>query len=237
MVYHSYVHLTDSFIEGLKSYIKKKEVPLDSVVEVFAGNGKLGFQLGLKEGRNVSDSLLYASEDYEDDVNKYWEKEPEGVVVETAYETVIRFYEEELNINLLIMGAPLPANSYYCPSYAAAKALHYCFDAEILYIGEMSTFAFASPKFFKHMEMVKDDREGSFKELIMKTYDSQGGYFASERMEEKIEIHPYLLRFVTCQDEKCDCRDNTSIKNDLYEYNLKQKQAVKQTAVPSGNKQ
>lgn len=126
MTYTSYIHITNAFVEGLAAYLKKKDIPLDEVVEVFAGNGALGLRLGLKADRNISDSLLYAEDGYEDDVNVHWDRKPPGVVPETAYETVLRFHaKERAKIRLLIMGAPLPALSTYCPSYEAAKALHY----------------------------------------------------------------------------------------------------------------
>jgi hypothetical protein len=181
MTYQTYIHLTDDFVAGLRNYFLRKGIPLAEIVEVFAGNGELGLRLGLKEDCNITDSLLFASEDYEDDVNMNWERKPQGVVAETAYETVIRFSAEPgLNIRLLIMGAPLPANSYYCPSYEASKALYHRFDAKILYVGEMKSHAFASPKFFNHVEQVKDDLEQSFTKFVQNQYDNKSGYFASD---------------------------------------------------------
>lgn len=224
MTYQSYINLTDDFIEGLGEYLRKKGISLDEVVEVFAGNGEFGLQLGLKKDCNISDSLLYASDGYEDDVNLKWERQPKGVVVETSYETVIRFSAEEgRNIRMLIMGAPLPANSYYCPSYDTVKALHHRFDAKILFIGEMSSLTFASPKFFRHVEEVKDDQELSFRNLVINSYDSKNknSYFASEIFEEPVSLQPYILRFVECTDDKCDCRDDSSIRKDVHAYAVK----------------
>lgn len=216
MTYTSYIHITNAFVEGLAAYLKKKDIPLDEVVEVFAGNGALGLRLGLKADRNISDSLLYAEDGYEDDVNVHWDRKPPGVVPETAYETVLRFHaKERAKIRLLIMGAPLPALSTYCPSYEAAKALHYLFDASMLYIGEMNSLAFASPKFFRHVEIVEDDPEQSFQNLVYQNYDSGNGYFASEQFDGHAEVHPYLLKFVPCTDEKCDCRDDANIRKDV----------------------
>jgi hypothetical protein len=201
MEYPSYINLTDDFIKGLSEYISKKGIPLDEVVEVFAGIGALGLQLGLKENCNISDSLLYADVGYEDDVNMNWERKPRDVAVESADETVIRFSAEEgRNIRLLIMGAPLPANSYYCPSYDTIKALHHRFDAKVLYIGEMRSLAFASPKFFRHVEEVEDDLEESFINLVKNNYHHTG-YFAGELFDEPVVVQPYLLRFVQCADE------------------------------------
>ena len=222
MSYPSYIHLTDEFIDGLGNYVKKKGIPLDEVVEVFAGNGQLGLRLGLKSRCNITDSLLYASDDYQDEVNKDWDKQPHGVAVETAYETILRFSAEDgLNIRLLIMGAPLPALSYYCPSYEAAKALYHRFDAQILYIGELSDFAFASPKFFAHVQQVQDDDEQSFQTLVADRYDSKHGYFASEAFETPLDIRPFLLRFAPCSDERCDCRDDAKICGDVQAYGRK----------------
>ncbi|TDF89186.1 hypothetical protein [Paenibacillus piri] len=219
MTYPSYINLTDSFVKGLHDYLKKKEIPLDEVVEVFAGDGRLGLQLGLNQGCNISDLLLYACDGYEDEVNMRWEKEPQGVVKETAYETVVRFGASEgASLRLLIMGAPLPANSYYCPSYQAAKALYHLFNAQILYIGEMYSRAFGSPKFFNHLAIVDDDPDNSFKNLVVDNYDSQNGYFTSAQFEEPVTVRPYLLKFVTCADEKCDCRDGSNIQIDIHNF-------------------
>lgn len=219
MAYLTYINLSDEFVAGLKAYFHKREIPLDEVVEVFAGNGQLGLQLGLKEYCNISDSLLYATDGYEDFVNLNWDKEPYGVAVETAYETVIRFHAEpDLNIQVLIMGAPLPANSYYCQTYETAKAYHHLFGNEILYIGEMNSLVFASPKFFKHVELVEDDREQSFYNLVYRNYDHTQGFFTSKLFEKPVEVHPYLLKFVPCQDPECDCRDDSNIQKDVQKY-------------------
>lgn len=218
MTYQSYINLTDDFVEGVAEYLKRKEIPLEDVVEVFAGNGKLGLQLGLKENCNISDSLLFATEGYEDFVNMKWEKNPKGVAVETAYETAIRFSAEGRNIRMMIIGAPLPANSYYCPSYEVTRALHHLFDATIFYIGEMFSPAFGSPKFFNHMEIVEDDVEQSFTNLVINNYDSTNGYFTSKIFSEPVILKPYLLKFKECTDEKCDCHSDSIIKMDVQKY-------------------
>lgn len=218
MTYQSYINLTDVFVEGIGEYLRRKGIPLEEVVEVFAGNGKLGLELGLKENCNISDSLLFAVDGYEDFVNMRWDKKPKGVVAETAYETAIRFHAEDRNICLMIIGAPLPANSYYCPSYEVTWALHHLFDAQILYIGEMSSLAFGSPKFFAHMEEVEDDLEQSFTNLVVNNYDSKNGFFTSKLFEKPIVLRPYLLRFKECEDEKCDCHHDSKIKQDVQAY-------------------
>ncbi|GAE27356.1 hypothetical protein JCM9140_3490 [Halalkalibacter wakoensis JCM 9140] len=208
MNYPSYINLSTEFIDGIGEYLQTKKIPLDEVVEVFAGDGKLGLQLGLKKNSHVSDLLLFASEDYEDAITEKWERNPDGVVAESAYETVLRFEAAENNIRLLIMGAPPPANSYYCPSYDTLKALHYCFGGEILYIGEMNSYYFASPKFFKHVEVVNDE---TFHHLVVKNYNNTDGYFSSRSFEKPADVRPYLLKFKLCMNEKCDCLDSSSI--------------------------
>ncbi|WP_077622348.1 hypothetical protein [Sediminibacillus massiliensis] len=223
MTGQSYVNLTSGFIEGLRSYLKNKEIPLKQVVEVFAGNGALGLGLGLEWNRNISDSLLFADYGYEDEVNRNWERKPVGVVKETAYETAIRFGAVgDIPPRLFIMGAPPPANSYYCPSYDAAKALHYLFNAKILFIGELSSSAFASPKFFTHVEKAEDDGDETFQRLVVNQYDNNDGYFASNRFRQPLHVRPYLLKFVPCGEENCDCLDSSQINKDVDRYKIKQ---------------
>jgi hypothetical protein len=226
MKFPSYINLTNDLVNGIGEYLQKKRISLDEVVEVFAGDGKLGLQLGLRKNCNISDLLLFSSKDYEDDVNQNWESDPEGVVAESAYETVIRFGAEKNRIRLLIMGAPPPANSYYCPSYDVLKALHYCFDGEILYIGEMNSYYFASPKFFKHVKVVEDDNKRSFTNLVVKNYDNSNGYFTSQSFERPAKVQPYLLKFKSCRDETCDCLDNSKIISDIHAYTRKAKQEL-----------
>jgi len=215
MKYQSYINVTNDFVKGIGEYLQKNQIPLDEVVEVFAGDGKLGLQLGLRKNDNVSDLLLFANNDYKDDVNENWTREPEGVVAESAYETVIRFSAKKNRIRVLLMGAPPPANSYYCPSYDVLKALHYCFDGEILYIGEINSFYFASPKFFKHVEVVEED---SFNNLVVKNYDNSTGYFTSQWFEKPVEVQPHLLKFKPCMDKTCDCLDPSKISKDVLSY-------------------
>ncbi|MDQ0257329.1 hypothetical protein J2S74_004787 [Evansella vedderi] len=205
MPYESYINLTDKFIDSLREYIKKRQIPLEEVVEVFAGNGKLGLQLGLKKNNNISDLLLFTTDDFADEVNSNWERNPQGVVKESAYETIMRFYNSGQKISMLIIGAPPPANSYYCPSYKTIKALYDRFDAEILYIGEMNSPVFASPKFFRHLKAVPKNIEKSFKSLVESNYDNRNGYFSSDLFYENVDVRPHLLKFVPCSSENCDC--------------------------------
>jgi len=213
MTYSTYIHITDDFVEGLKRYIRHANVSLAEIVEVFAGNGALATRLGLPDHRNYSDNLLFVNDGYDDEVNELWDRKPPGVVVETAYETILRFGAEEGHtIRLLIMGAPLPAHSNFCPTYEAAKALHYLFDARMLYIGERPSAAFASPKFFKHTIEAEDE---TFDQFVLANYDGSGGYFASDNFETPVKVQPYLLKFVPCNDPNCDCRDDSRIRRDL----------------------
>ncbi|MGP4040841.1 hypothetical protein ACTWP4_13230 [Gracilibacillus sp. D59] len=199
----SYINVTTSFIHGLQKYLSIRKIPLDHVVEVFAGNGELGLQLGLKPNHNVSDLLMHQDKWYRDEISSKWELEPYGVKKESAYQTVLRFYKEGGDVQLLIIGAPPPTNSYYCSNYEMAKALYYCYHAEMLFIGDLFSDAFASPKFFNHVKEVEDDH---FKQYVESTYEERG-YFK----EKHIKVKPHLLRFSFCEDVNCDCREQVKI--------------------------
>lgn len=228
MNYQTYINLTDEFVEGLETYLKRKGVPIEEVVEVFAGNGALGLKLGLREDWNISDLLTYTYEEHKDSVNENWDSEPYGVVQESAFQTVIRFSAEEgNNIRLLIMAAPpeveatreeMKMEAYCCSAYEAAKALYHRFDAKLLYIGEPDSGRFASGKFFRHLEPVEDDTEKSFETLVVRNYDSKNGYFTSDHFEESIGVHPYLFSFQPCEEEECDCRDDSYIRSQVQSY-------------------
>jgi hypothetical protein len=215
MNYQTYINITDDFVNGIKDYLNKKGIPLDTVVEVFAGDGTLGIEIGLKEDLNISDLLTFTYEEHKDDVNKDWPSKPHGVVEESAYETVIRFSaESDCNIRLLIMAAPPEGDD----AYEAAKALHHRFDAKILFIGDWDSIRFASSKFFVHMEDVVDDEERSFETLVENKYDSENGYFTSDYFEEPIAVQPYFKRFKPCNVPDCDCRNDAKIRSDVQKY-------------------
>ncbi|SHN26887.1 hypothetical protein [Gracilibacillus kekensis] len=199
----SYISVTDQFINGMNVYLEQKNIALSEVVEVFAGNGQLGLRLGLEPDQNISDLLMHQDKWYRDEISSQWDLRPKGVIQESADETVVRFKNNQRPIKLIIVAAPPPANSYYCPSYAMAKNLHdYNPEAKMLFVGELNSDAFASVKFFEHVNKVEDRL---FEKWIQNTYHQQG-YFK----DQGILVKPYLLEFSYCNDVDCDCKNSNN---------------------------
>ncbi|WEA47199.1 hypothetical protein [Priestia aryabhattai] len=223
--FENYINITSHFTKGLKKYLlEHRQVDMKEVVEVFAGNGKLGQDLGLDNENyfyNITDSYDYTSEDViEDEVCEFWDVEYSHVTNESAEDTVIRFKGSNKVIKFLIMGAPPKAlrdsgDVSYCGAYNASKALHYLYngDAQIIYIGNERIADFASELFFKHVEEIEDR---DFNDNVVENYLNEG-YFPYIYIED---VQPYLYKFSLCENDRCDCRDSSSIVNSASIFNL-----------------
>ncbi|WJN47504.1 hypothetical protein QUH71_26420 (plasmid) [Priestia aryabhattai] len=216
--FENYININSDFINGLNQYLlKRRQVDMKEVVEVFAGNGALGESLKL-DGEDffysITDSYDYKSADVvPDEVCEFWESEYPNVTKEAAEHTVIRFAGSDKRINFLIMGAPPKAlrdggKVSYCGAYEAAKALYYLYkgDGEIIYIGNEKEKDFASNMFFTHVREVEDKE---FEENVVGNYLDEG-YFPYIGVED---VQPYLYKFNLCEQSTCDCQDNAFIMN------------------------
>lgn len=225
--FENYINITSDFTKGLKKYlVEQRQADMEEVIEVFAGNGNLGQELGLDNEDyfyNITDSYDHRSEDVTpDEVCELWEDEYPHVTREGAEDTVIRFAASKKMINFLIMGAPPKAlynrgDVAYCGAYEAAKALHYLYNgnAQIIYIGNERNKDFASNLFFRHVKEIKDKE---FEVNVIENYLDEG-YFPYIDIED---IRPYLYKFSLCKDEECDCRDSSYIMNSFRSFNLEE---------------
>ncbi|PLT32124.1 hypothetical protein [Bacillus sp. V5-8f] len=196
-----YVKLDPKFVQGLNDWIDAKNLKRTEIVEVFAGDGKLGKALRLPK-ENITDDHSWTGATQS--TNQNWIQSAKANVYEKpedATGTIKRFSLKKKQISLLVMGFPPDDTS----AYEAAKELNSYFpNAQILYIGTggfTPRFPIASYSFFDHTEDVDDSsiclkgKRENFDSLVRENYN--------QIIND--EIIATLKKFTYCDDDEEEC--------------------------------